>query len=678
MQIFSNPTRRSFVGTLGTALLLLIALEIRFPYYFLQDDSLEYYLPVYVHNWRSLIHGELPLYNFHTFAGVPHASMGQPGVFYIPQYVAMFISQLFWGHPFATIDLLGIFSALLAVAGSYLLLKELGASDTAATFAGLTALSGYFLWLGRMWISTTMFCAWFPWIIWATLRYLAKPSWNRAMCILFLRLALLYVGHSQYFVLAMLFEHAFALIWLATGRPAGARATSFKYLALNLPTVALGLPLFVPLAAEVHRSLLRATPLSYGEFSFLRSSPLAWIAGQLFVFLSYPRESNIFMRTQPYLSYVGYAPALLVAGIPGIWRKQPKLRPFLIGSVLCLVIALLWSWNVMGDVIYRVPVLNRFRYPFKLVYFAGFFECMLAALVFDALTSRMRRLLLAGVILNWAWIFLLLPSHAWRIREYHPPLKSPWRNLLADGRYFVISDNPVLDPEGTNGSDEYVELNYSVLWGLDNLLGYEPMHSRLGGSIALGDIHTGVYSGSASALPMDHLRRWSVKYVLLSPTRNSFAPKLAAAGFTQRVIRNGWSMWENPLALPRVRWEGSSPEANTANGIDWTEHVNSIEVRLNRWQASKLEFAFAANPDLQVCLEDSCKPLPTSPDGLIHIDVPAGTKRVRIVYRNRLFLPSILLALLTASVLGACALKFRRAHNRCISKPVPDAVPTAV
>src|ERR1700751_3644533 len=126
MPTSSIKSKRIFAGTLTTAFALLCLLELRFPYYFLQDDGLEYYLPVYFHNWRSLTHGELPLYNFHTFAGVSHASMGQPGVFYLPQYLAILCSQLIWSHPFATLDLLGIMNALLAVAGGYLLLKELG------------------------------------------------------------------------------------------------------------------------------------------------------------------------------------------------------------------------------------------------------------------------------------------------------------------------------------------------------------------------------------------------------------------------------------------------------------------------------------------------------------------------------------------------------------------------
>ena len=673
MLSFGNPSKRVFLGTLSTALTLLIALEFRFPYYFLQDDGLEYYLPVYFHNWRSLIHGELPLYNFHTFAGVPHASMGQTGVFYLPEYLALFCSQLIWKHPFAAIDLLGIMNALLAVAGGYLLLKELGATDEAAAFGGLTALSGFFLWFGRMWFTTTMMCAWFPWMLLASLRYVAKPQWDRALLVLAMRLALLYAGHSQYFVLAMIFEHAFVLTWLMAARPEGGRSRATKFLALNLPTVALGLPFFVPLAAEVRRSLLRSSPLGYGAFSSLHSSPMQWIAGQLFVFLNWPRSADIFAHSMMYLSYVGYVPPLLLLGIPWLWRKQPTFRPFIVAGLLCFVIALLWSWNVAGHVVYRLPVLNRFRYPFKLIYFAGFFECLLASLVLAKLTKRAQRLLLLGSILGWMLVFLVLPNHAWRVREYHPPLKSPWPSLLADGRYIVISDNPIFIPPTSKGSDEYVELNYSLLWDLDNLLGYEPMHSTLGGAIALGNLHTGVYRGSVLDLPMDHLRRWSVKYVLLSPTKNLFEPKLAAAGFERQTIRDGWSLWENPHASPRIRWESAPADDQTQQGIQWTEHVNSIEVELTQWPTSRLELAFAANPDLRVCLEDACSPVPSSSDGLIHVDVPPGTRRVRIVYRNGLFFPSICIALLTLAVLIACALRMRRKRMHGMSVE-PDCV----
>ena len=165
---------------MGVALLLLLALQFRWPYYFLQDDGLDYFLPAYVYNWHSFLAGHLPLYNFHIFAGIPHLAMGQTGAFYVPQYPAIFLSEALWGHPFAAIDLMAVFHALVAVAGGYVLLRFLGAADTAAAFGALTALSGFLVWAGRMWPVALMLCAWFPWMVWTSLRYLEKPSVGRA------------------------------------------------------------------------------------------------------------------------------------------------------------------------------------------------------------------------------------------------------------------------------------------------------------------------------------------------------------------------------------------------------------------------------------------------------------------------------------------------------------------
>lgn len=134
---------RTLTATLVTALLLLLSLEIRFPYYFLQDDGLQDFLPYYFHNWRSLLAGHLPLYDFHIFAGVPHLAMGQPAVFYVPEYVAIFLSETIWGNPFAAIDLMAFMHWLIAVAGGYVLLQYLGVGDLAASFGALTALSGF-------------------------------------------------------------------------------------------------------------------------------------------------------------------------------------------------------------------------------------------------------------------------------------------------------------------------------------------------------------------------------------------------------------------------------------------------------------------------------------------------------------------------------------------------------
>ncbi len=522
---------RVLVLTLAVASFLLLLLEFRWPYYFLQDDGRQYFLPAYFHNWRSLLSGHLPLYDFHVFGGLPHASMGQPAVFYIPQYVAMFLSESIWGHPFAVVDIMAFMHGLLAVAGGYLLLRYLGASETAAAFGGLAAFTGFFVWAGRSWPFIPMLCAWFPWMVWASLRYLERPSVGRAGWLMFFRLGLLFGGYAQYFILGMIFEHLFTLSYSIVIRHPNWLARYLKYVVLDVPTALLGLPQMLPVWAEVRRSLQRSGPLSYFEFSYMSMPPIFWFFGQLFVFIQIkvPKQVTI-PRSIPYLSYIGYLSSLLPLGAGVLWKKRPGTRPWLIACGACFVIALLWCCNVLGPLIYHVPVLNRLRWPFKLIYFAGFFQCLLAALVLTLFSRKWQRLAIAGFIVNWIVVFCLLPNHAWRIRNYPVPLESPWRQSLKDGRYFVISRSPL-----PNVSGQLVEFDFAELWGLDNLLGYEPLMSRYDSQISLvskeSEIYCGSYSRSVDQRLLDHLKKWGVKYVLVGPTRAYNSGKLAAAGF---------------------------------------------------------------------------------------------------------------------------------------------------
>jgi hypothetical protein len=483
-----NTTRASgspslmFAATLAVASLLLLLLEVRSPYYFLQHDGLEDFLPLYFHNWRSLHKGQIPFYNFHTFTGIPHLAMGQPAVFYIPQYLAMFLSETIWGHPFAAIDLMAFMHGLLAVAGGYLLLRYLGASDMAAAFGGLTAFTGFFVWAGRMWPTVLMLCAWFPWMLWAALRYLEKPSVSRAGWLMFFRLALLFGGYPHFFILAMIFEHLFALSYVLAVRFSRWQIRYLKYVAICVPTVLLGLPFLLPVWVEVGRSLQRSGPLSYAEFSVLSVPPIFWMFGQLFAFINLHLPKNLVIaRSIPYLSYIGYLPALLPLGAGVLWKKRPESRPWLIAIGVCFSIALLWCWNVLGPLIYHVPVLNRLRWPFKLIYFAGFFQCLAAALVLTLFSRRWQRIAIGCLVVNWIVVCCFLPNHAWDVRNHQIPLRSPWQESLKDSRYLMISRNPAF-----SDFKEFVERNYAVLWGQDDILGLEPLVPRLNAMFLLG------------------------------------------------------------------------------------------------------------------------------------------------------------------------------------------------
>ncbi len=173
------------------------------------------------------------------------------------------------------------------------------------------------------------------------------------------------------------------------------------------------------------------------------------------------------------------------------------------------------------------------------------------------------------------------------------------------------------------------------------------MNSRLGGQIAFGNLNTGTYEGPADELPISHLKTWSVRYVLVSDERPEISSKLADAGFREKSHGQGWTLWEDPGALPRIRWSGARAGPAADAGIRWVISANSIDITLSQCMGRQLVLAFAANPGLETCVEKHCQGVVKSPDSLVKIEVPPGTRNVRLVYHNNLFLPAIAIALAT-------------------------------
>lgn len=636
MRWLINSNKRGLGITATTTLLLLAILELRHPFYFLQDDGLEYFLPSYAANWRSVLSGHLPLYDFHTFGGLPHASMGQPACFYLPEYIGLSLSRLFWGHLFATIDLMAMIHLLLAVAGTYLLLRHLSMGELPAIFGGLTALSGFALWSGRMWPIAVMLCAWFPWMVLSALRYMEKPGTARAAWLVCFRLGLLYGGYPQFFVLAMIFEHLFVLAQLLFGSRRSWRSLYARYFLLNIPVCLLGLPFLLPMAAEMQQSLARSQPVSFTMFTGPAITPFYWIFAQFLSGVQLTAKQSV-AASMPYLSYVGLVTTLLsFFAIPLLRKRGDRQWGIVTACFSCWIFALLWSWNALSHVIYHLPLLNRFTGPFKLVYFAGFFQCVLAALALTRLSRRWHYAAIAAYIVGWIWTFCFLPTHAWRVREYHPPLASPWSGTLKNGRYLIIGNNLV-----DNAQSQFVAFDYAELWGLDDLLGYEPLISQKSAQRffdpSVLEFHAGTYFGPVDTAMLDQLRKWSVRYVLVSPDSAYASDGLQSGGFHNLASRSGWTLWEDPNAVPRVRWNDAPGNEDLSANIQWTAHPNSIDISLRDWPGRDLVLAFSPNPGLRTCLDRHCTPVKASPDGLIHIFIPPGTRQVRVVYDNPFF-----------------------------------------
>ena len=73
---------------------LFIIMEFKHPYYFLSDDNRTFYLPFFTHNFRAIINGELPFFNFHQNLGISHFSNFQSAIFYPLTYFSMLLILL--------------------------------------------------------------------------------------------------------------------------------------------------------------------------------------------------------------------------------------------------------------------------------------------------------------------------------------------------------------------------------------------------------------------------------------------------------------------------------------------------------------------------------------------------------------------------------------------------------
>lgn len=114
LQKFLNFLKKPTILLVIVLSVLFLLLELKYNYYFLQDDNRDYSLPLFVHNYHSLQNGELALYNFHQFLGYSSFATGQSHALDPIAYLSTFLSYFFFHHYYATID---VYVIILLIGG---------------------------------------------------------------------------------------------------------------------------------------------------------------------------------------------------------------------------------------------------------------------------------------------------------------------------------------------------------------------------------------------------------------------------------------------------------------------------------------------------------------------------------------------------------------------------------
>lgn len=632
--------------------LMLCGLEIHQRYYFCQDDNRDYLVPFWVHSSRALAEGEVALFNFYQSLGTTHLAVGQSGALHPLVFLSVTASDALLGHPFGAIDLFVGFHLVLASLGAQLLGQRLLKNWAAASLFALSwGLNPAVLYVCKSWSHVSVLASSLPLMSWALVQMVTHRGkrWTRATVLVAAHLDLFLVGYVQWVVLALLFEGFVLLLLLSPQLRRRSLGGLLKELALGgFVVLLLSLPLLLPMAEQVQDSASRAQALAYREFAAEAVWLEDWLRAQGSPWSPFPaafgRSQRAFFTTEaspPGVLHLGYLTLVGLAVVPQLIRRGASRQRIVLLTLAALsLFFLLWAVGALSPVLYSVPLLNRFRWPFKMIFFTNFCVLLAAAAGLGALTRRVRRprlrrtLLGVSMVVMASNLLLAVETGTRRAFFWHEdplPLVDPGGMNAGEGRIATFGFD-TWRAKGRGWTHDSMAFNYATLHQKAHFSGYEPLQAVSKSSITEGLDWRGLFPAGPDPELIRHLRSWSVRWYVLSPDlEQTAATHLRDAGF--RLLKRGEHgvLFEDPKASPLVVASGG---ACTFGPVEiW---VNQLRFPADCVRTAPTQVNVACHDNLGV--EIDAEPAPSScDDHRVEFLLPPGHQTVVLRYRDPRF-----------------------------------------
>ncbi len=354
---------------------------------------------------QMIARGEWPLWNPYIFGGMPLLASLQPGALYPPTWLFAALS------PQAAMNWMVITTYHIALIGTYLYLRRIGANRAGSILGGIAfAYGGYMIaHLGHT--NRIAAAAWLPWVILAIEELYSRLRWRWvALGAIFIAMQTL-AGEPQMSLYTALVAAAYALFSL-TLREGGETRRRF---------------LFGVVAMSVCGALIGAVQLLPAR-ELLALGERAGISYEYFASFSFPPQ-RLLLLVFPYFSggggmrpyripfwggeslteiagYVGMATMTLVfALLAAQWVERRRDRMVLFWTC-CAALALALAFGAylptkLHRELYRVPVYNLFRASARHLFEFNFALAVLAGLGATRIATMdravLRRALAAGI-----------------------------------------------------------------------------------------------------------------------------------------------------------------------------------------------------------------------------------------------------------------------------------------
>ena len=615
------------VVTVFICILMLAVIEIRQPYFFLQDDNADSYICQYVYSLRSVSEGEFPYYNFNQLSGQPFLDKGQTGQLNVFVYAGGLLSKIFLGHLCGTVDFVASLYLIAGAVGMLLFIKKRLDVNYFIAVTGAIAWSfnSFSIYCGGNWLVSIILTGCLPWLFLST-AYLYEHDGLKAILLAAVpKVFLFYCGHPQYFIYGIIFDYLYMVSYILVYKDKGTRLKAegkftLKYFLSGLAVTLWSLPLLGPMYSAMTSSTDRSGRFSLESFMLNRYKLKDLLSGLVFPINNYDITEfeevdgvqvgviDQIDALQRNMSHIGIIllVAVLIALVHlsgALKKKNPEVMSIykmMLTFVPCGVIALLWGSSYwFNRIMYFVPIINRFRYPFKLIQYFLFFlilaACLSLKIIIKETPSIRRKQTAAGValvvfeIINLTAVYIVQPGRFFGVyTRSEIPYREVWEDDFRNGRLVPVMAHP--DYWDWNNLNEYdlptrtayddaatMRSNYPTYYGFESISGYDILltaeqtfsnynirlnNDDIGGNI--GDVYDGM---------VEEMRRHAVNlYVTLPSNADYVESKLAPYGIIRLHEDEDHVLFYDEMAQPRAY------SGDDFAPVDLQVHVNYLTV----------------------------------------------------------------------------------------------------
>lgn len=511
-----------------SSLLCLLAWYV-WPQRFSVSDAVAQFLPISVEGYRSIKSGALPLFNFYQHLGHPILEVGYYPVLYPVWWIACLVAEYCLGDIQQAWNILCCIQIILGCASGYLFcISFLGLKPIFAISSGLlSGFSGSTIFLSE-WFYALVVTTFTPLILVGIKACILRPHPIKGIALAIL-IGLFFFSSNIQFLFYSFHFILFGIIAL------------FICLIIDRVAISKIRQSLVTLCILCISSILLLAPYLYGLSQHASKStreigkvPLEkyfWLTNNLWLslknsWLPVSGAGEVMWHT-PFLYHIGFAPMVGICLFPILlcylaytreW-KSLIISVFLFGSAIIAFLLSIGPAGGIATLLYNFAPYNWFRHSIKWMPFYQLFTVFAGIYCISELIRKFgsnkvnlltERLVLLLTVGGLFW-FISIVDNPKRLTETGLPLPKP---VLADTQAYrhvgFWPEGALYEDGGIHG--KILCHNFSSLWKLPTVAGYEPMGLKQNIETALNNWHPGCFL-HYSTLNLDALLPWGVRFL---------------------------------------------------------------------------------------------------------------------------------------------------------------------